>query len=160
MRSARPKVRADNAMRQAAGRGRESMPIGWYDLMGSIDNLATTGYPYGANQQNVARSLMFMIQFTSEAARFWDVYGVTRDIQGGNTPFYNGLPLTQQYLENSWDQISQYAYDVTNNPSTPPVNVTGVGTFYSYGDVQRWMAMLIGTTSQVSSTGDWNHSEL
>ncbi|MER5353680.1 ribosome-inactivating family protein [Kitasatospora sp. NPDC002551] len=149
-----------NAMRQAAGRGRESMPIGWNDLTASIDNLASTGYPYGAAQQNVARSLMFMIQFTSEAARFWDVYGVTRDIQGGNRPVYQGLPERQQYLENSWDQISRYAYDVSNNPNTPPVNVTGVGMFYSFGDVQRWMAMLIGVTSQVSSTGDWNHAEL
>ncbi|MCX4683320.1 hypothetical protein [Kitasatospora purpeofusca] len=56
--------------------------------------------------------------------------------------------------------LSRYAYDVSNNPNTSPVNVTGVGTFYSYGDVQRWMAMLIGSTSQVSSTGDWNHAEL
>jgi hypothetical protein len=45
------------------------------DLIGWVNQLATL-QPGAVNQEATARSLSFLIQFTSEAARFWDVAGV------------------------------------------------------------------------------------
>jgi hypothetical protein len=151
-----------NSMSQAAARGRESMPISFNDLTGSANNLATIGYPYGANQQAVARSLMFMIQYTSEAARFTDVYGVMSDIMLSWSGYYNGLPILQQYLENAWYAISQFGYGVTQNPNnTPPLNVQGVGTFYSFNDVMARLGIMLATAYVAySPSGDWWHTEL
>jgi hypothetical protein len=149
-----------NSMSQAAGRGRDTMLISFNDLVGSVRNLATVGYPYGGNQQDVARSMMFMIQYTSEAARFWDVYGVMSDIMNSWTARYDGLPLLQQNLENSWDAISQYGYRVTNDPYTPPTNITGVGTFWNWGDVQARLGTMTPRWNGLSPSGDWWHTEL
>ncbi|MFJ5121361.1 hypothetical protein [Kitasatospora sp. NPDC088548] len=60
----------------------------------------------------------------------------------------------------SRDRISRRAHDVTNSPGAPSVYVNGVGNLGGFGDVQRWMAMLIGVTGQVGSTGDWNRDKL
>jgi hypothetical protein len=151
-----------NSMSQAAGRGRESMQISFNDLTGSAENLATTGYPYGQNQEAVARSMMFMIQYTSEAARFSDVYGVMSAIMLSWSGYYNGLPILQQYLENAWYAISQFGYGVSQNPNgTPPLNVQGVGTFYSFNDVMARLGIMLATASVAySPSGDWWHTEL
>ncbi|MBS2535733.1 hypothetical protein KGQ20_23510 [Catenulispora sp. NF23] len=150
-----------NSMVQAAGRGRESMPISFNDLVGSVVNLANTGYPYGSNQQAIARSLMYMIQYTSESARFWDVYGVMAATMVSWSGFYNGLPILQQYLENSWDQISQYGFGVSQNPGTGPVNVNGVGTFSSWNDVAARMAILLAAAYVgYDPNGNWAKTEL
>jgi hypothetical protein len=153
-----------NSLTQAAGRGRESMPISFNDLVGSVTNLATTTSPYGGNQQAIARSLMFMIQFTSEAARFWDVYGLMAAIMNSYGSSYSGLPILQQYLENSWDPISTFGANITANPNTNPVTVR-VGTdqwqtFYSWGDVKGRMAIMLSTNVQYDYNGDWNSTEL
>lgn len=63
-----------NSMTQAAGRGRGEMPISWNDLTGSFDNLANTTNPYGANQQNVARSLMFRSNRIQSKPESWPSY--------------------------------------------------------------------------------------
>ena len=79
-----------DSLGQAADRGRESMPISIDDLIGSVNQLAAlTGV---VNQQATARSLMFLIQFTSEAARFTDVAGVFEDVMGNPGQSYHGLP--------------------------------------------------------------------
>ncbi|MDF6045939.1 hypothetical protein LRD69_28155 [Streptomyces sp. JH14] len=74
----------------------------------------------------------------------------------------SGLPVLQQRLENSWQRISAFGYSVTQNPSTVPVNITGVGTFYSWNDVRRYMATLLGNLNlpQEGPTGDWQKTEL
>ena len=130
------------------------MPISWFDLNGSVDQLATYT---GNNPQATARSLMFMIQYTSEAARFYDVEGIMRTAMRTDQR-QQGLPDRQQSLENNWGQISQYAYDVTNNPSTPPRNIGGVGTFNSFNDVARTVPILLGSLFEV--TGSFSHDEL
>lgn len=151
-----------NSMVQAANRGREAMPISYSDFFNSAYNLAYADNPYGGNQQDVARSLLLMVQLTSEAARFNDVYGVGAAIMGSPSNHYSGLPLTQQYLENSWQRISSFGYAVSQNPSTAPVNITGVGTLYSWNDVLRYMAVLLGNLNlaQEGPTGDWQKTEL
>ncbi|MEU5599700.1 ribosome-inactivating family protein [Streptomyces sp. NPDC020298] len=151
-----------NSMVQAAGRGREGMPISYLDFTSSVTNLASTNDPSGGNRRDVARSLMLMVQLTSEAARFNDVYGVGSAIMRSGNTRYDGLPALQQRLENSWQRISAFGYSVTQNPSTAPVNITGVGTFYSWSDVRRYMATLLGNLNlpQEGPTGDWQKTEL
>ncbi|MET7648030.1 ribosome-inactivating family protein [Streptomyces sp. NPDC005426] len=150
-----------NSMVQAANRGREDMPISYTDFFNSVYNLAYADSPYGGNQQDVARSLMLMVQLTSEAARFNDVFGVGSDIMG-SWRNYTGLPLRQQYLENSWQRISSFGHSVSQDPSTAPVNITGVGTLQSWNDVLRYMATLLGNLNlpQEGPTGDWQKTEL
>nr|WP_255528284.1 ribosome-inactivating family protein [Streptacidiphilus sp. P02-A3a] len=151
-----------NSMVQAAGRSRANMSISYEDFTSSILNLANATNPYGDNQQReVARSLMLMIQLTSEAARFNDVYGIGAAITGTDA-HYNGLPTMQQYLENSWQRMSQYAVNVTQNPGTPPVAVNGVGTLSSWSDASRYLAMLVGNLNlpQEGPAGNWKNTEL
>jgi Ribosome inactivating protein len=157
-----------NSLVQQAGRGRESMPISWNDMWGSYSNLANADGANGASDvQNFARSLMFMVQFTSESARFYDVYGVMADLmlnygtQVGDAGYYYGLPAVQQELENSWSQISQYATNLSNNTNPPDLYVgPSTGTLTSFGDVQARLAEGIAIPTEVSTTGDWWHTEL
>ena len=164
-----------NSLRQAAGRGRESTPFNYTSFWNSIFNLAYTTSPTGSAQQNVARSLTLMIQMTSEAARFNDVYGVAQDamFQGS----YSGLPAFQQYLENNWATISNFGLTISQNGTANPTTVQGINpntgnsptaggqpyTLYSFNDVQRFLAIMC-TAPYDSDTGgisqDWNHSEL
>jgi hypothetical protein len=150
-----------NDLSAAADRNRQEMPISWTDMWNSMFNLAAAAGNLSANDQlYYARSLMFMIQFTSESARFYDVYGVMADIMT-NGAVYSGLPPVQQELENSWAQMSQYAENLSNGTNPAPLFVgPHVGTLYNFGDVQARLAEGIGTPSQVSSTGDWWHTEL
>jgi hypothetical protein len=148
-----------NHMSQAANRGRESMPISYNDMWNSMFNLAYAG---GAmDTQAYARSLMFMIQFTSESARFNDVYGVMADIMGNGSSFYNGLPAVQQELENSWSQMSTYYNQLINGTNPAPLYIgPNAGTLYWMGDLQARLAEGIGLPGSVSPTGDWWHTEL
>ncbi|MFZ4841241.1 ribosome-inactivating family protein [Mycetocola saprophilus] len=134
-----------DSLRNTAGRGRESMPLSYYDLTGSIVNLARSTNPSGNSARDAARSLMMLIQYTSESARFNDVYGVMSDITRSNS-HYAGLPALQQALENSWGQMSTYAQNVTANPNTPGRDIAGVGHLGSFADVARYVALLVATT--------------
>jgi hypothetical protein len=149
-----------NSLVAAAGRGRESMPISFNDLVGSVVNLATTNHLNGPQNLYVARSLMFMIQYTSEAARFWDTYGVMAAIMNSSDARYNGLPLYQQYIENEWSAISRWGQNITQNPYIGPLYVNGVGTFYSWGDVVAKLAILLAYYVAYDPNGDWNKTEL
>ncbi|MGW2161434.1 ribosome-inactivating family protein [Nonomuraea sp. NPDC001699] len=151
-----------NSMVQAAGRGRENMPISFNDLWNSVFNLAWTTNPYGGNQVDVARSLLFMIQYTAEAARFNDVYGVMSAIMLNWNNYYNGLPVLQQYLENSWAAISGFGQRISGNPGSAPLTVNGVGTLYTWNDVARYLALILLNLNlpQEGPSGDWNHTEL
>lgn len=147
-----------NSLVRAAGRGRESMPVSYRDVIYSVQNLAGATNPYGGNQQAVARSLMLLVQYTSEAVRFNDVFGVMRDVTANPTSYYGGLPMLQQRLENSWGAISDYAFSVSNNSTTAPRTIVGVGTLSSWNDVRRYMRTLLANPP--TDSGDWNHSEL
>ncbi|MFE3634206.1 ribosome-inactivating family protein [Streptomyces cellostaticus] len=149
-----------NSLSGRAGRGREAMPMGYADFLGSVRNLAQ--YTGGGNQQDIARSLMFMIQVTSEAARFNDVFGIGSAITRSGGTTYHGLPPLQQFLENSWNRISEYGYAVSHDPGTAPASINGVGTLRSWRDVARYLALMLGslTLPQEGPKGDWNHTEL
>jgi hypothetical protein len=151
-----------NSMVQAAGRGRGDMPISYVALYNAWTGLANAGI---TGQQSVARAVMFMIQYTSESARFYDVWRVMNNIMG-NTPIngvyppaYNGVPTAAQEFENSWGQISQYAINLANGSNPAPLNVgPNAGTLTSFNDVQFHLAEAIGIPTQVSTIP--GHDEL
>jgi hypothetical protein len=158
-----------NAMTQAAGRGRDAMPISWLALNQSFLSLANV--PGTTNNQSLARALMFMIQYTSESARFYDVYQVMYNVMGnvpglgdaglGQPARYDGLPAAGQEYENNWSQISQYAINLTNGRNPGPLYVgPSAGTLYNFNDVQNHLAEGIGMPSRVSTTGNYRHTEL
>jgi hypothetical protein len=164
-----------SSITNAAGRGRESTPFSYVSFWNAFLNLAYAQRPSSGEMQNIARSLMLMIQMTSEAARFNDVFGLAHDSMGFG--HHAGLPTFQQYLENSWAQISEYGLAVTQMPTTHPTTVTGINpntgnspstqgrpyTLSSFSDVVRFLAVM--TSSPFDSNtgginGDWRHDEL
>jgi hypothetical protein len=153
------------SLRRAAQRDRDAMPFSFQQLINSVNNLATTT-DAPADSVNVARSLMFMIQFTSEAARFVPVQNFMRDNVlrdlSNNPPTTHGLPRLQQNLENYWARISQFAYQVTQNAHThiPALVIPAVGTLHNFRDIQRLIAQLIGSTKQVPFSYSPDRSEL
>ncbi|MEZ0109331.1 hypothetical protein ABH920_003341 [Catenulispora sp. EB89] len=150
-----------NNLVQVAGRDRAAMPISWNDFFNSFYNLAYADQGTPATNQAIARDLLFMIQYTSESARFNDVFGVMSDIMGNAARFYNGLPALQQEVENDWTQMSRYAINVSNGTNPAPLYVgPNAGNVSSFNDVQRFLALAMGTSGSTSPTGDWNHSEL
>ena len=151
-----------NSLSQAAGRSRDSMPVSYNDLWNSAENLAWARTAMDQpSTQSYARSLMFMIQYTSEAARFNDVFGVMSAISGNNARRDNGIGALQQELENSWAQISQFAENVIQNAGTPAIYIgPTVGWLYTLWQVNQYLAEGIGQTSQISPRGDWDVAEI
>ena len=148
------------SMTQAAQRNRDNMPISYGALANAVLTLADgsrSGY------LNIARALMFMIQYTSESARFYDVWRVMNTIMG-NTPIpgtnpptypppppaYNGVPAAAQEFENNWSGISQYAINLSNGSNPAPYYVgPNAGTLNNFNDVQFHLAEALGIPSQV-----------
>ncbi|MFJ5218849.1 ribosome-inactivating family protein [Streptomyces sp. NPDC088354] len=107
----------------------------------------------------MARSLLFLIQFTSEAARFNDVEGSFRGVMSGTQRV--GIPAAQQELEGHWRAISDSLNRAFANQGFPPVYVgPHVGTLYSATDATRYLRMGLGNVLYVNPTEDWWHTEL
>jgi hypothetical protein len=168
-----------NSMQQQ-GANRQGLAINWTAIRGAIFGLA--GYNGGGGNQALARNLLLMIQWTSEAIRFNDVYGVMNDV-AANGASYPGLPYFQQRLENDWSAMSNYAYAVAQNPAAGSLTVVGAnpsqgndtappaGTgstgvplvLNTLVDIFRYLAMLNANANNVNNggpSGDWNHAEL
>ncbi|WP_416874296.1 ribosome-inactivating family protein [Kitasatospora sp. SC0581] len=144
-----------NSLSTAAGRGRESMPISWNDMRGSILHLAGENNPWG-NRQATARSLSLMIQSLSEAARFNDVEGTFRAAMTDWN--VRSLPIQQQYLENSWDALSRFYERSAAGLNATPVDIPTVGRVDNLGTLRRYVQMTMGGPH--TDNGDWNHDEL
>jgi Ribosome inactivating protein len=142
------------SMQAAAGRGRSTMPISYNDLNGSVNQLA---FYAGGDTQATARSLMFMIQFVSEATRLNQVRGTMLTAMG-TFDVQQGLPAEQESLENRWGQLSQYAIDVTNNSAIAPRTIGAAGTLTNFGQVAAFLSTMLGVPSE--ETGSPNHDEL
>jgi hypothetical protein len=169
------------------GQGRETLTFDYPTFLDAWYNLAyLTNNDLQSDRAHLARSLMIMIQMTSEAARFNDVGGTARTVMSGGTQ--QGLPLFQQYLENNWASISSYGWNTMNgsnyaqtfqgiNPGLgndpygyDPNNGTTYSngwayTMYSYADVVRFLAVLLtnGEVNDEKQGGfweDWNRTEL
>ncbi|MFI1170048.1 ribosome-inactivating family protein [Streptomyces melanogenes] len=132
------------ALVRAAGRDRSSMPIYWNDIRASILQLANQTSA-NTNTQNTARSLMLLIQMTSEAARFNDLEGVFRAAVGDWGRGRTGLEGWQQNLENNWGVLSNFYWNLVGagNTSTPTVpNIPGIGTIGNTSQVRRYVRVL------------------
>jgi hypothetical protein len=143
-----------NSLTQAAGRGRQQMQISFADLNGSVNQLA--GYN-GGNVQATARSLMFMIQYVSEATRINQVRGTMLAAMGGAAQI-TGLPVAQLSYENNWGRLSQYAINVSNNTATAPQTIGSAGTLSNFGQVAQFLSTMLGVPSE--ETGSTGHDEL
>jgi hypothetical protein len=129
-------------LERAANRGRDAMPVGFSEFWNAIHNLAWADSP-GNDQQNVARSLMLMIQYFSEAARFNEIStSLTNSLTYSGTAHLEGHQLD---LENNWARISQFGYDISQNPSTQPREVAGAGTLRSWADVARILVLMLAS---------------
>jgi hypothetical protein len=165
-----------NDLTNHAGVGRENLNLTYGSFYNAVYTLSYYGRPGGANTQVCSRALLLMIQYFSEAARFNDVYGfITARVpyQGQTPERIANLPLFQQYLENSWAQISYFGWQISQNPNTSPLTVTGINpdnygdpyTLYSFGDVQRFLAVMLNPgevfdPNMGGYSGDWYHDEL
>lgn len=96
---------------------RDNTQMSYSQLYDSVFQLAYlqrgTEQNGGTNFVTTARSLMRMIQITSEAARFRDVQGIVIQSMANHGMQYT-MPLLQQELENDWRGLSRYAYDNEN----------------------------------------------
>jgi hypothetical protein len=140
-----------NHLVAAAGRDRDQMPISWYDVSGSITQLATINYTaLLAGDLNVrratARSLMLLINMVSEAARLNDVEGTFRAAMNTWDLVRIGLPFAQQHLENNWGTLSNYFYQVGHGNLYPAPYIDGVGAVIGRDQVRRYVRVLLGST--------------
>ncbi|GGM06596.1 hypothetical protein GCM10010129_58060 [Streptomyces fumigatiscleroticus] len=140
---------AYTALTQTAGQDRSSMQISYYDIRGSILQLANaqgnaiTGVD---DRRSTARSLMQLIQMVSEAARFNDMEGVYREAVG-TWDIRRGLSSTLQDLENNWSNLSRFFYQLNSNPSYNVYPyITGVGNITNQQEVRRYVRVLLGST--------------
>jgi hypothetical protein len=135
-----------DALNQAAGRDRSEMPISHNDIRGAILQLSRErqGHHGVADRQATARSMMLLIQMTSEAARLNDVEGTFRSAVG-TWSYREGLPAAQVSLENNWGRISQFfAQAVGGNTANPPT-VQGVGTIRNATEARNYVRVMLGT---------------
>ncbi|MBB5637076.1 hypothetical protein HDE68_002989 [Pedobacter cryoconitis] len=161
--------------RDAANRGRGATPLNYNSFWNTFFNLAFMTDPTGPRTRESAQSLMTMIQITSEAVRFPDVYNVIYNAMGAGT--YTGLPAYQQVLENRWGAISEWAFTLNNNPGVGPLVVRGANpnngdsptsapndlTLRSWADVQRYLRVLLNAPNGLGnggSAGNWGRTEL
>ncbi|RZU38834.1 ribosome-inactivating family protein [Edaphobacter modestus] len=106
-----------NSLTSRAGEGRESLNLNYQAFYDSFYTLAYYNVAATTPNSRVAQSLLVMIQYLSEAARFTDVRGFISARVGDYSNSDATLPLFQQYLESNWARISQFGADITNNPT-------------------------------------------
>ena len=160
---------------RAANRGREATPLNYSSFWNTFFNLAFMTDPTGPRLQGCAQSLLTMIQVTSEAVRFIDVYNVIYDAMGSGS--YNGLPAYQQRLENQWGAMSAWAFRLNNNPGIEPLELREANpnngnsptyspnslTLRSWADIQRYLRVLLNAPNGLGnggSGGNWDRTQL
>ncbi|WP_177244531.1 ribosome-inactivating family protein [Streptomyces sp. yr375] len=124
----------------ATNRNRLHMPISFNDLWNSLFNLA---YAQGSTSgQDLARSLLFMIQYVSEASRLTDLNGTMSAIMLNRATHYAGLTEAHAEVENHWTQISEFLIAFTNGSNPPPVDSgPHAGWVRNINDVQRYVLL-------------------
>ncbi|MBB6271782.1 hypothetical protein HDF26_002239 [Pedobacter cryoconitis] len=160
---------------RAANRGREAIPLNYNSFWNTFFNLAFMNDPTGSRLQGCAQSLLTMIQVTSEAVRFNDVYNLIYDAMGSGS--YTGLPAFQQRLENEWGAMSIWAFTINNNPGAAPLELRGANpnngnsptsapnglTLRSWADLQRYVRVLLNAPNGLGnggSGGNWDYTQL
>ncbi|MFE5143637.1 ribosome-inactivating family protein [Streptomyces fagopyri] len=151
----------------SAGVNRGNFLHNYGDFLGSVSQLSavtnpTGGQNNGSQQQRTARSLLLLIQMTSEAARLYDVNGVFATTMIGGIPGA-GINAYQSNLENGWSQASAYGWTVTNNRSAPGIVTTGQVPWNNWNDVASRIAIMLYRIANVpdqGNSGGWSHDEL
>ncbi|MFF4490035.1 ribosome-inactivating family protein [Streptomyces sp. NPDC001544] len=151
----------------SAGVNRSNFQHDYSDIIGAVEQLAhvtnpTGGQANGSDQQWTARSLLLLIQATSEAARFYDINGVFRTTMLGAYGS-RGLTAYQQNLENAWSAASAFGYNLTNYGSATPITTTGGISWNQWSDVASRIAIMLYRITAVpdqGNSGDWSHDEL
>ncbi|MFJ4469609.1 ribosome-inactivating family protein [Streptomyces sp. NPDC089424] len=139
----------------AGGINRGNLPISYTAVWNAAWQLQ-----YGDSTAMTAQSLLLMIQFTSEAVRFWDVYGLFRGVMEDGTRRI-GVPANHQELENHWNQIGRFAQDWYAGRNPRPVNVgPHAGVISNISQVRENLWTILGNPATTSYTGDWWHTEL
>jgi hypothetical protein len=162
-----------NDLSRAASLGRESLTFSLQSLRNSIFTLGFAGINSQSTNQAIAEALMLQIQYFSEGARFYDVYGYVGQSLDPTAGPLNGLPLWLQYLENSWASISNYMASALSNSNTPPLTVNGIArdnsstpvVIASFAQASGLVAVVLNTArvnepDMGGLPGDWNHDEL
>ncbi|MFD8756505.1 ribosome-inactivating family protein [Kitasatospora sp. NPDC059577] len=140
----------------ADGIRRENLPISYSALYNHAYQLQ-----YGGDGSSTAHSLLFLTQYTSEATRFWDVYGVMVDIMRNGNSVYPGLPSPQVEIESDWRLISDYARNLYNHRNPPAIYLgPHAGSIANSSQLTSRVRLVIGDPSQINPTGDWWHTEL
>jgi hypothetical protein len=131
-------------MSHAAQRSRQQMPIYFGVIFTAISDLATNSYSRSNYNRDIARDLMMMVQFTSEAARLNNVLRLMTRVMGSHSEFSNGLPSLENSLENKWQAISSFGRDVSQNPWIRPRYISPqIGTLYNWRDVLKYLAVIL-----------------
>jgi hypothetical protein len=161
-----------NTMVRVANQGRQSLQFSESSLRNAIFTLAFRDLNSASTDQATARAMMLVIQYFSEGARFYDVYGFAGSslVQGASM---TGLPLWLQYLENSWASISNYMTQALGNENPAPLTVTGINrnntggsvTLFSFQQASSLVAVMLNTgrvneADMGGINGDWDHDEL
>jgi hypothetical protein len=133
-------------LERAARLGRDHVAISFNEVLGAVRRLAGTTEMTSNNRDAVAQALILMIQYTSEAARFNDVYRVMASIMENRDIRYSGMSPANRQLENSWDSLSGFALRLTNGTNPDPLNVPNVGVLHTFLDVRRYLALAHGDT--------------
>ncbi|HEY9328042.1 MAG TPA: ribosome-inactivating family protein [Streptomyces sp.] len=98
----------------------------------------------GSMRQQVALIMLRFIAAFSEGARFpyyRDEFSVALD--GSSNHVY--LDAEALKIRSSWQDISNYAHAITENPSTPARYIPGLGvTFQSWQDVRKYVRSIKG----------------
>jgi hypothetical protein len=163
-----------NSLTAVAAQGRENLSLSYGAFYNAAYALMYNGINQdGSTRQRVARGLMLMIQYMSEAARFTDINGFISSQVSNTANGQTTLPLFQQYLENSWAQMSNYGESVTQDPTTPPLTVNGINpdnsgqpwTFYAFSGLLRFMVVLLNrgdvkNPNMGNLWGDWNYAQI
>jgi hypothetical protein len=160
-----------NSLASTSGQTRNTISLGWGNFYNSFYSLAYAGVN-GFSNAGTAASVLVMIQYFSEAARFNDVYGhISSQVQQFQS--VQILPVWMQYMENRWGAMSNYGVNITNGNNAQPLNVPGMDpngsggsqTFTSFADLVRFLAVMLNPgefndPSMGGPSGNWNYDEL
>ncbi|MFJ6862523.1 ribosome-inactivating family protein [Streptomyces werraensis] len=97
----------------------------------------------GTARQQVALTMLLFISAFSEGARFphyRDEFSAALD--GSSNHVY--LDSEALRLRSSWQDLSNFAHAITENPSTPPRHSAGLGTISDWQDIRRYVRSIKG----------------
>lgn len=127
-------------LQTAANIDRRHVSISYNSIINALETLANYRGPNSTNSVTIARSLLLIIQWTSEAARFRPIQNVMLRALGDST---HSITLNdhQVELENNWDFLSGAAQDFTRHPEARP-SVRAGRTFRTLTDVLNVVFLL------------------